>query len=93
MPRLRCAILDDYQHAALTAAEWLALAPAVEVRAIHHRLRSAEEVASEIGDCQIVVAMRERTPFPSALLDLLRHLQLLVTTGMRNSAIYVQAAS
>jgi phosphoglycerate dehydrogenase-like enzyme len=93
MPRLRCAILDDYQHIALDAADWLALAGDVEVRAIHHHLRTEQEVGAEVGDCHIVVAMRERTPFPAPLFERLRHLQLLVTTGMRNRAIDIEAAA
>jgi phosphoglycerate dehydrogenase-like enzyme len=37
--------------------------------------------------------MRERTPFPRALLERLPRLRLLVTTGMRNAAIDLQAAA
>jgi phosphoglycerate dehydrogenase-like enzyme len=37
--------------------------------------------------------MRERTPFPVSLIERLRQLRLLVTTGMRNGAIDVQAAA
>jgi phosphoglycerate dehydrogenase-like enzyme len=39
-----------------------------------------------------VVAMRERTAFPSQVLDRLPQLRLLVTTGMRNAAIDIGAA-
>ena len=38
------------------------------------------------------MAMRERTPFPRALLERLPRLRLLVTTGMRNASIDVKAA-
>lgn len=92
MATLRCAILDDYQHAALTSADWLPLAGEVEVRAVHHHLRTEQEVASEIADCHVVVLMRERTPFPATLFERLRNLRLLVTTGMRNAAIDLAAA-
>ena len=92
MSTLRCALLDDYQHAALSSADWAQIAHQVEVRAVHHHLRSEDEVAATIGDCHIAVLMRERTPFPASLLDRLRHLKLLVTTGMRNAAIDVAAA-
>src|SRR5688572_4451023 len=92
MTRLRCAILDDYQHAALTSADWAQLADRVEVRAIHHHLRNEDDVAATIGDCQIVVIMRERTPFPASLFERLPHLRLLVTTGMRTASIDLAAA-
>jgi len=92
MNKLRCAILDDYQHAALTSADWLPIMGDVEIRAIHHHFDDEERLAGAIGDCQIVVVMRERTPFPASLIERLRHLQLLVTTGMRNASIDLAAA-
>src|SRR5688572_32990784 len=92
MNKLRCAILDDYQHAALTSADWLPIMGDVEIRAIHHHFDDEERLAGAIGDCQIVVVMRERTPFPASLIERLRHLQLLVTTGMRNASIDLDAA-
>ena len=44
------------------------------------------------ADFEAVVAMRERTPFPKALVERLPKLKLLVTTGMRNASIDVAAA-
>jgi hypothetical protein len=35
----------------------------VEVRALHHRVADEAELASLIGECEVVVIMRERTPF------------------------------
>ena len=92
MNKLRCAVLDDYQHAALTSADWSPIMEDVEVRSIHHHFDDEEQLAGTIGDCQIVVVMRERTPFPASLLERLRHLRLLVTTGMRNASIDLAAA-
>jgi phosphoglycerate dehydrogenase-like enzyme len=92
MNKLRCAVLDDYQHAALTAADWSPVMRDVEVRSIHHHFEDEEQLAGAIGDCQIVVIMRERTPFPASMFERLRHLQLLVTTGMRNASIDLAAA-
>jgi phosphoglycerate dehydrogenase-like enzyme len=50
-------------------------------------------VAGRLADFDVVVAMRERTPFPRTLLDRLPRLRLLVTTGMRNAAIDLRAAA
>ncbi|WP_432001842.1 D-2-hydroxyacid dehydrogenase family protein [Streptomyces sioyaensis] len=50
-------------------------------------------MAAAIGDCEIVVAMRERTPFPASLLARLPRLRLLITSGMRNAAIDLEAAA
>ena len=45
-----------------------------------------------LADFDVVVAMRERTPFPRTTLERLPRLDLLVTTGMRNAAIDLEAA-
>lgn len=94
MNLLRCAVLDDYQGAALdpALADWYPLAAQVAVRAIDHHLRDPAQLVAEIEDCEIIVLMRERTPFPAALLAQLPRLRLLVTTGMRNAAIDLAAA-
>ncbi|TJZ52094.1 D-2-hydroxyacid dehydrogenase family protein [Streptomyces piniterrae] len=89
----RCAVLDDYQDVALSMADWSALAGAVDVRTLHRPFRSEDEVVEAIGDCEIVVAMRERTPFPASLLARLPRLRLLITSGMRNASIDLEAAA
>ncbi|MEW1753340.1 D-2-hydroxyacid dehydrogenase family protein [Streptomyces angustmyceticus] len=89
----RCAVLDDYQDVALSLADWSVLADAVDVRTLREPFRSEDEVVEAIGDCEIVVAMRERTPFPASLLARLPRLRLLVTTGMRNASIDLAAAA
>ncbi|MBB6669613.1 D-2-hydroxyacid dehydrogenase family protein [Cohnella nanjingensis] len=91
--KLKCAILDDYQKAALTMADWTVLSDAVEVTAIHRHLAQEDEVAEALRDYDIVVAMRERTPFPDRLLARLDRLKLLITSGMRNASIDVAAAA
>ncbi|MFJ6608495.1 D-2-hydroxyacid dehydrogenase family protein [Streptomyces lydicus] len=89
----RCAVLDDYQGVALSTADWSPLADAVDVRTLRQPFRSEDEVVAAIGDCEIVVAMRERTPFPASLLARLPRLRLLITSGMRNAAIDLDAAA
>ncbi len=68
MPRLRCAILDDYLNLSLTVA------------------------ASALRNFEIICAMRERTPFQKGLFAALPKLKLLITSGMRNAAIDMEAA-
>ncbi|TVY08824.1 D-2-hydroxyacid dehydrogenase family protein [Paenibacillus cremeus] len=90
--KLRCAILDDYQQVALTSADWSPILDQVEVKSIHRHIDQQEELIEEIGNCEIVVIMRERTPFRADLLAKLPNLKLLVTTGMRNASIDLAAA-
>lgn len=88
---IHCAVLDDYQNAARGFADWGSLAGRVEVRFLHDRLPSEDAVVAAVGDCEVMVAMRERTPFTRSLLERLPKLKLLVTTGPRNAAIDLKA--
>ncbi len=88
---LRVLVLDDYQDVARTMGPWRDIAdlePVLDVRTTHlddAALRSA------LADTDVVVAMRERTPLPRDVLAAAPNLKLLVTTGMRNAAIAVDA--
>jgi phosphoglycerate dehydrogenase-like enzyme len=88
----RVAILDDYQNVARRMADWASLPAGNEVVVFADHLSGTEAVAKRLADFDAVVAMRERTPFPHALLERLPKLKLLVTTGMRNASIDVAAA-
>ncbi|WP_198655037.1 D-2-hydroxyacid dehydrogenase family protein [Streptomyces geranii] len=89
---LHCVVLDDYQGAALTMADWSPLTGRVEVRALREHLTDRDRLAAELADSEIVVVMRERTPFDAELLRRLPRLRLLITTGMRNASIDLDAA-
>ena len=88
----RLAILDDYQYVAGSLADWSRLEPAVDVRIFHDHLADLDAVAERLHDFEIIIAMRERTPFPAALFERLPKLELLVSTGARNRAIELDAA-
>jgi phosphoglycerate dehydrogenase-like enzyme len=74
-------------------ADWGALPPEVTVRVFEDHLADEGQVAAHLAPFEVVVAMRERTPFPRALLARLPRLRLLVTTGMRNASIDLPAAA
>lgn len=87
-----CLILDDYQQAALALADWTRLSDRVAVSAIAQHIANPDDLVARIAQAEILVIMRERTPFPAALLERLPRLELLVTSGMRNLAIDLAAA-
>ena len=89
----RVAILDDYQDVAKGLADWKTLPAGTEVVAFRDHLHELDAVAKRLADFDVVVAMRERTAFPRALLEKLPKLRLLVTTGMRNASIDMKAAA
>ncbi|MEU4063347.1 D-2-hydroxyacid dehydrogenase family protein [Streptomyces wedmorensis] len=88
----RCAVLDDYQGVALASADWSPLADRVDVRVLREHLADRDAVVAAVEDCEIVVIMRERTPFDAELLARLPRLRLLVTSGPRNASIDLAAA-
>jgi phosphoglycerate dehydrogenase-like enzyme len=90
--RLNVAVLDDYQSVALDSADWSVLEDRASVRVIHEHLEDEDAVVDALQSCEVVVAMRERTPFRRSALERLPRLELLVTTGDRNAAIDVTAA-
>jgi phosphoglycerate dehydrogenase-like enzyme len=88
----RIAVLDDYQSVAATYADWSQVPEPVEVVAFSDHLTDEDALAARLEPFDVIVAMRERTPFRRALLNRLPNLRLLVTTGARNASIDVTAA-
>lgn len=91
MPKV--AVLDDYQNVAQEMADWDSLPANVSVDFFQDHLSAEDDVARRLEPYEIVVAMRERTPFQRTLFSRLPNLKLLVTTGMRNASIDMCAAA
>jgi phosphoglycerate dehydrogenase-like enzyme len=90
---VRVAILDDYQGVALRMTDWGRLPAGTDLVVFSDHLWDLAAVAARLAEFDVVMAMRERTPFPRALLERLPRLRLLVTSGMRNAAIDLAAAA
>jgi phosphoglycerate dehydrogenase-like enzyme len=91
MPRV--AVLDDYQGVALEMANWSALPSDCQVQVFRDHVTDLAALAERLSHFEIITCMRERTPFHRDLLERLPNLRLLVTTGMRNAAIDLAAAT
>ncbi|HEY4068017.1 MAG TPA: NAD(P)-dependent oxidoreductase, partial [Burkholderiaceae bacterium] len=89
---MRIAVLDDYQAVAHAMADWTSLADC-SVEFLHAPLQDVDALAERLRDVDAIVAMRERTKFPAAVFARLPRLRLLVTTGMINRSIDLQAAA
>lgn len=83
-----CVILDDYQGVAASYADWSTLPVTVQVVREH---LDPDATAAALAGAEVVVLMRERTPLGRDLLDRLPDLRLVVTTGMRNASIDLDA--
>lgn len=88
--RTRVVVLDDLEQVALGAADWPRLGPGVTVEVLREHL-DGDALVAALDGADVVVCMRERTPFPRALVERLPGLRLLVTTGARNAAIDLAA--
>lgn len=94
MTSFRLAIIDDYQQVASDYAPWDSLLDdGVKVSVFSAPFVSEEQAVAALAPFDIIVAMRERTRFPRRVLESLTNLKLLVTTGMANAAIDLEAAS
>ena len=89
---IQVAVLDDYQEIARELAPWETLSPGAEITFFHDHLLLDGVVRDLLEDFEVIVAMRERTPFTAKRLASLPDLELLVTTGMANASIDMDAA-
>jgi phosphoglycerate dehydrogenase-like enzyme len=92
VPGVNVAILDDYQQVALSYGYWSELPDEVRVVPFHERVAEPEDLVARLEPFEVVVAMRERTRLSRSVLERLPRLRLLVTTGMSNAAIDMDAA-
>ena len=89
---VQVAVLDDYQEVARACGPWDELGPGVELTVFHDHIARDGVLRALLHDFEVIVAMRERTPFTAKRLAALPKLRLLVTTGMGNAAIDMDAA-
>ena len=87
------AILDDYQAVAQQMADWSQLPPGINVQFFHDHIADEDALVDRLKNFQVVMGMRERTPFPRSVLDRLPELRLLVTAGMGNAVFDIPAAT
>jgi phosphoglycerate dehydrogenase-like enzyme len=75
------AILDDWQGVARGSADWSPLAARAELTFFADPLGSEDEAAAALADFEILLTMRERTPFPETLIRRLPKLRMIGITG------------
>lgn len=89
---MRIAVLDDYFNKALDFCDWSPLDGRAEITVFTEHLGDENNVVAALKDFEIIVGMRERTPFPRSTLEQLPNLKLLITTGGRNKSFDMEAA-
>jgi phosphoglycerate dehydrogenase-like enzyme len=86
-PLKRLAILDDYQGVAMALGPWQDLPPGLEVTVFRDTITGTDALVERLAPFDAILLMRERTPFPRALIERLPKLRLLMTTGPRNRSV------
>src|SRR5688572_7806761 len=89
---MRIALLDDYQDVALKMTDWSRLPASCEVVVFRDHLDDEDAIVQRLSGFDTIMVMRERTPFPARLLRRLPRLKLIVTGGMRNASLDMEAA-
>jgi phosphoglycerate dehydrogenase-like enzyme len=89
---IKAAVLDDYQHNAESLVDWSNLAEVTTVF-FHDHISDLNQLVARLEPFAVVVVIRERTRFGADLISRLPNLQMLVTIGMRNAAIDLEAAN
>jgi phosphoglycerate dehydrogenase-like enzyme len=87
------AVLDDYQDVALSSADWSELSGHSSITVFNDYIADQDRLIETLQPFEVVVAMRERTPFPADVIRALPRLKLLITTGPANASIDVAAAT
>ena len=90
---VQIAVIDDWQDVARNVVDWSVLEGIGPVSFIHQYPADDATMAARLSEFDVICVMRERTRFDEDLLKRLPNLKLLVTGGMRNAALDLQAAA
>lgn len=89
----KVAVLDDWQGVARGSADWSKLQARTEVVFFSKAFENEDDAARQLGEFEIVLSMRERTPLPASLINRLPKLRMLGMTGARNASLDTAACT
>jgi phosphoglycerate dehydrogenase-like enzyme len=89
----KIAVLDDWQGVARQSADWSRLQKRADVVFFEQPLAGPDGLAPALADFEIIVAMRERTAFPAALIAKLPKLRMIALTGSRTWTMDIEACT
>ena len=88
---LKVAILDDYQNVAQEFVDLKKLSGKYEIKIFSESFKNEEEAIQELKEFEALLIMRERTLISKNLINNLKKLKFIITSGMRNKAIDLEA--
>ena len=89
---LKVAILDDYQNVSQEFVDLKKLSGKYEFKIFSEPFVDEAEAIEQLADFEALLIMRERTPITKNLIDNLNDLKFIITSGLRNKTIDLDAA-
>ena len=89
---LKVAILDDYQNIAKDFIDLKKLSSKYEFQIFNQPFENEDDAIEQLKEFEVLFIMRERTKITKQLIESLKKLKLIVTSGMRNKSIDLDAA-
>ena len=89
---LKVAILDDYQNVSQQFVDLEKLSGKYEFKIFSEPFIDEADALEQLADFEALLIMRERTPMTKNLIDNLSKLKFIITSGLRNKSIDLEAA-
>ena len=89
---LKVAVLDDYQNVAKDFIDLKKLSSQYKFQIFNHPFENEDDAINQLSEFEALLIMRERTKITKKLIESLKKLKFIVTSGMRNKSIDLDAA-
>jgi len=89
---LKVAILDDYQNVSQQFVDLKKLSGKYEFKIFSEPFEDEADTLEQLADFEALLIMRERTPMTKNIIDNLPKLKFIITSGLRNKSIDLEAA-
>ena len=84
---IKVAILDDYQGVSQEFVDLKKLSGKYEIKIFSEPFLNEDDAIEQLSDFEALLIMRERTLITKKLIENLKKLKFIITSGMRNKAI------
>jgi len=88
---LKVAILDDYQNVSQQFVDLEKLSGKYEIKIFSEPFENEDDLIDKLSDFEALLVMRERTPITKNIIENLNKLKFIVTSGLRNKSIDLNA--
>ena len=90
---IKVAVLDDYQNAFESIIDMNTYKDKYDFKVFNEPFLNETEASVNLQEFEVLLIMRERTPISRSLIETLPNLKYIMTSGMRNKAIDLDAAT